>query len=249
MANPDVVAFLEPIQQETATEMIARQLIDLISSGALERGDRLPSERQLAERFQVGRTTVREALKLLTLSGLLEARRGDGTYVRKQYWSFIAQQIRWPALLHSTEVNKLMEVRTSLEIQSARLAAVRVAEEELNRIEAVARELDELDERNVEFETEIDLRFHDAIAAATGNDLMVEVTLALREPLRKYIEQSNRMTADKSTTVEEHAAICHALREHDPEAAARAMRDHLDMSRFLALLGTDGQEVSSGFQA
>ena len=72
--------FLEPIEQSTMTEQVANRLVKLLSNGDLKPGDKLPPERELAKRLNVGRTTVREALKLLTLSGLLEARRGDGTY-------------------------------------------------------------------------------------------------------------------------------------------------------------------------
>jgi GntR family transcriptional regulator, transcriptional repressor for pyruvate dehydrogenase complex len=244
--NENIGEFLLPVQQETATEIVARQLINLISSGVLTRKDKLPSERKLAEHLKVGRTTVREALKLLTLSGLLEAKRGDGTYVRENYWSFVAQEIQWPSLLRRTEVTELLEVRTPLEIQSAYLAALRASDEDLACLEAICQELADLPERDLERETELDLQFHRAIAVAGKNQLLVEVLQGLQAPLRSHIEQANRMTADKASTVQEHRTIYEALRQRDPEAATRAMSEHMGMSKFLALLiaqdGGDGEQ-------
>ncbi|HBY93812.1 MAG: FadR family transcriptional regulator [Ardenticatenaceae bacterium] len=241
MKDSNIVGLLEPVRQQTATEAVAQQLIQLLMTGALAQGDRLPSERELAQHLHVGRTTVREALKLLTLSGVLEARRGAGTYVRHKYWSFVAEQIKWPALLQRMDVEELLEVRGPMEIQAARLAAERATPEDLSRIEAALDDLKALKERDVERETEIDMRFHRYIAEASRNSLLLIVMDALAAPLRMHIEQANRMTADTSSTIAEHRAVYEALRRHNPEAAAKAMSKHLDMSRFLALLGaTDG---------
>jgi GntR family transcriptional repressor for pyruvate dehydrogenase complex len=222
--------FLEPIERMTATEAVAQRLIDLVGSRALKPGDRLPPERELAAQLQVGRTTVREALKLLTLSGLLEARRGSGTYVREDYSSFLASQMEWPALLGAREVDQIIEVREPLEMQAARLAAQRATPEEIEQI-AVFRELLEIEGRDIERETDIDLEFHHAIARASHNALLVRLMLSLQTLLRQYIALSNEMTDDMRTTVQEHEAVYAAIKARDPEASARAMADHLRSSR------------------
>jgi GntR family transcriptional repressor for pyruvate dehydrogenase complex len=125
---------LEPIEFKTAAEAVAQKLIGLFNNAVLKPGDRLPPERELAARLGVGRTTVREALKLLTLSGLLEAKRGSGTYVRADYSSFVANQVAWPALLNAQDVEVIFEVRAGLEVQAASLAAERASDAEIARI-------------------------------------------------------------------------------------------------------------------
>jgi GntR family transcriptional repressor for pyruvate dehydrogenase complex len=235
----NIKRLLEPVQQQTATEAVAKQLMQLVTSGALAKGDKLPAERDLAEQLHVGRTTVREALKLLTLSGVLETRRGEGTFVREKYWSFVADQIKWPSLMEPADIDHLMEVRAPLEIRSARLAAIRSTPEDLAAINRTLTELRALPQRDLAVEAELDARFHLGLATATHNPLLVIVTEALIGPLRTYIAQANRMTVDLGSSIAEHQAIVDAVTARDPELAEHAMVQHLDMSRRLARLGAD----------
>jgi GntR family transcriptional repressor for pyruvate dehydrogenase complex len=242
--QPDIKGLLEPIRQRTATEAVAQQLIHLLTSGALSKGDKLPSERDLAEQLHVGRTTVREGLKLLTLSGVLEARRGDGTYVRQKYWSFLADQIKWPSLLRPVDIEDLMEVRAPLEIRSARLAAMRATDDDVAAINGALDDIRALRRRDLSREAELDARFHLRLAEASQNQLLLSVMEALVAPLRTYIAQANRMTVDLTTSIAEHQAVIDAVAAHDPNRAAEAMAKHLSMSRQLARLGSESDSQS-----
>jgi GntR family transcriptional repressor for pyruvate dehydrogenase complex len=222
--------FLEPIEQSTVTELVAKRLVALLSNGILRPGDKLPPERELAQRLHVGRTTVREALKLLTLSGLLEAKRGDGTYVRQEFTDFLSRQIEWPVLLSVHEVDMIVEVREGLEPKAARLAADRATPEEIERL-GVFRQLLAIEGRDIRRETDLDLEFHHAIAAAAHNELLSRLMLSLHNILREYIALSNQMTDRLETTVAEHQAIYDAIAAKDPDAAGRAMIDHLAISK------------------
>lgn len=221
---------VEPIERMTATEAVAQRLIGLINAGFLKPGDRLPPERNLAAQLHVGRTTVREALKLLTLSGLLEARRGAGTYVREDYSNFVSNQVEWSALLSAQDVDQIFEVRDTLAVRSASLAAERATPEEIELI-TVYRKVLELEGRDVEKETEIDLAFHQAIAAASHNVLLSRLMLSLQNLLRQYINLANERTDNAITTVQEHEAVYNAIAARDPVAAAQAMARHLSISR------------------
>ena len=221
---------LEPIEQNTLTELVAQRLAALLSNGALRPGDKLPPERELAQQLGVGRTTVREALKLLTLGGLLEAKRGDGTYVRREFTNFLSQQIEWPVLLSVQEVDKIVEVREALEVKTARLAAERATPEELEKI-GVFRQLLEIEGRDIERETDLDLEFHRAIADASHNELLSRLMLSLQNILRQYIALSNQMTDMLETTVAEHRAIYDAIAARDADAAEQAMAEHLAISK------------------
>ena len=233
---------LDPIEQNTIPERVAKRLLGLIASGALKPGDRLPPERELAQQLNVGRTAVREALKLLTLGGLLEARRGDGTYVRQEFTSLLSQQVQWPLLLHGDEIEMIFEVREALEVKTARLAAERATAEEIERI-AVFRQLQAIAGRDIERETELDLSFHQAIADASHNVLLAQLMSSLQVMLRQYVMLSNEMTDRLETTIAEHSAIYEAIVARDADAAGQAMLDHLIISKEWILHGFDGWQT------
>ena len=214
------------------TEMVAKQLLDLLTNGELVPGDKLPPERELALQLKVGRTTVREALKLLTLSGLLEARRGDGTYVRQDFTSFILQQISWPVLLNTQQIEMVLEVRLPIEVQAASLAAERITEEELNKL---IQSMKLLKTKNAELDPEADLEFHTLIAKASHNEVLLRLMNSLQSILHQYIELSAQNTTDHETTLEEHQRIVDAICAHDPIAAAAAMEEHISISRVLIM--------------
>lgn len=224
------LSILEPIENITRTEQVANRLIKLLSNGELKPGDKLPPERDLARQLNVGRTTVREALKLLTLNGLLEAKRGDGTYVNREFLGALAKQIQWPILLNLHELDMVVEVREVLEMKAARLAAERASAEEINRI-AVFRELNLIKGRDVARETDLDMAFHLAITEAAHNVLLSTVMYSIRDVLCKYIYLSNQMTERIETTIAEHNAIFQAISNRKPEEAEKAMRDHLSISK------------------
>ena len=234
----------EPIEQSTLTELVARRLVGQISNGALKPGDKLPAERERAKQLGVGRTTVREGLKLMTLCGLLEARRGDGTYVRQEFTSFISQHIEWPVLLSAADVDMIVEVREGLEVKAARLAAERATPEELERI-AVFRQLLEIEGRDIQRETDLDLEFHHAIADASHNELLSRLMLSLHNILRQYITLSNEMTDRLETTIAEHQAVYAAIAARDPTAAEQAMMEHLAISKTWILNAIYGERDTS----
>ena len=221
---------LEPIEKNTVTELVARRLVAQLSSGALKPGDKLPAERELARQLNVGRSTVREALKLLTLSGLLDSRPGDGTYVRREFGAFLSQQIQWPVLLSVDDLDMIVEVREGLEVKAARMAAKRATQEDIDKI-GVFKQLLEIEGRDVERETDLDLEFHHAIASASRNSLLCRLMISLHDILREYIALSNQTTDRLETTVAEHQAIYDAIVAGDSDAAEQAMIKHLAMSK------------------
>jgi len=221
---------LEPIKQDTVTEIVAQRLMRLLSEGILRPGDKLPPERDLAQQLRVGRTTVREALKLLTLSGILEAKRGDGTYVRTDFRDFLAQHISWPLLLSHQEVEMIVEVREGLETKAARLAAMRASPEEIEEI-AVFRKMKQLEGRDSAVETDLDMQFHTAIAKAAHNELLFQLMNSLQGIVRQYISLASELTDRLETTVGEHELIYQAIAAQDPEAAEQAMKSHIFKSK------------------
>ena len=236
---------IEPLEHSTMSELVAKRLIKLLSNGSLKAGDRIPPERDLALSLRVGRTTLREALKLLTLSGVLEARRGAGTFVRGEYTDLLSRQLAWPLLLNTHDLDMILEVRLPLEAQAARLAAERSSDKDLERI-AVFRELLSIDGRDIERETDLDLQFHEAIAAASGNQLLRQLSNSLRGILRQYIMLSNEGTDRVETTVDEHEVVFGAISDHDPDAAEQAMKRHLALSKEWIMSGLRHRASGNG---
>ena len=131
---------LQPLdlsQREGTTISISRQLLDYLLSGRVQPGDRLPPERKLAEALGVGRSVVREALKSLTLLGLLEVRLGDGTYVKRVDADILPESIEWGLVLGAGHVPDLLEARRHLDVILAGLAAVRRDERDMADLRAL----------------------------------------------------------------------------------------------------------------
>jgi GntR family transcriptional repressor for pyruvate dehydrogenase complex len=227
---------LEPVERMTVSEEIIKKLIDLINSGALKPGDKLPSERELMEQLQVSRASTREALRSLSLAGLLETRPGDGTYVSKSFSNLIADQVEWSALLGEQDFLELVEVREPLEIQAAGLAAQRATSTQLEELRQAIERL-RSDPGDIEREIDADLAFHTIIAEMAQNRVLYHLTLSLRNLLREYLKRATAATETKMSTVEEHQAILEAIEEGDEAKARQAMVSHLHISRQLALSG------------
>ena len=234
---------LEPIERLTMTEAVCRQILGLLSSGHLKPGDKLPPERALAQRLNVGRTTVREALKFLTLSGLLQAKRGRGTYISHRLESPLAEQVEWSLFLSAGDFEQFFEVRQALEVLAARLAAERGTSEEKDAI-GVYREYLEMERGDLDRQLEIDLAFHQAIARASHNDLIVRLTGSLHGFMRGFIAQCISGTKHRiAGAFRQHEAIYEAIQAGAPDRAAEAMRVHLAKSLAPVMAGlTQGEE-------
>ncbi len=227
---------LEPIERMTVSEEISKKLIDLINSGALRPGDKLPSERELMEQLHVSRASIREALRSLSLAGLLETHPGNGTYVSECFSSLIADQVEWSALLGEKDFLELVEVREPLEIQAAGLAAERATVTQLEELRQAIERL-RTNPGDVEQEVVADLAFHTIIAEMARNRVLYRLTLSLRNLLREYLKRATAATRMNMSTVEEHQAILEAIEEGDEAKARQAMIRHLHISRQLALSG------------
>src|SRR6187200_3533366 len=125
------LANIDPIKREPLATQVARRLVEFILAGEIEPGGRMPSERQLAEAFGVGRSAVREAIAALTLIGLIEVRHGDGTYLKRPDSPLLPQVVEWGLLLGEQRTIDLVEARKMIEVDIAGLAAQRRTEEDL----------------------------------------------------------------------------------------------------------------------
>jgi GntR family transcriptional repressor for pyruvate dehydrogenase complex len=205
-----------------------RRLADAIAAdieaGKYKVGERLPTERELAEAFGVSRPTLREALIALEMVGMIEARHGLGIYVTRA-------QMPVTNTAYDGEIGafELIEARRLFEGEAAALAAATIDDEALAELERLLQRM--TDEEELQGE-DADKEFHLVIARATGNGAIIATVenlweLRNRSPLARNILTRAR-GAGLAPRVAEHRRVLDALKAHDPPAARQAMRDHLE---------------------
>ena len=219
---------VEPIRREPLAAEVARRLVDYLLSGGVALGARIPSERQLAEAFGVGRSAVREAIAALTLIGLIEVRHGDGTYLKRPDSPLLPQVVEWGLLLGEQRTADLVEARQMIEVDIVGLAAERRSEAHLaelgrtlGRMEWEAR-----DGGDPAAFVEADVEFHLRLAESAGNSALRDVLTSIQALLRAWI---GRVIAEghRDVSYAEHVPIFVAVRECDAPAAERAMDAHM----------------------
>ncbi len=232
MARPRVMTpDLEPIApREAPSTEVARRLLDYLLSGTVRAGERIPSERQLAAQLGVGRSSVRDALRPLLLLGVVEARQGDGTYLRQPESSLLPQAVEWGLLLGEHTTIDLVEARAYIEVAIAELAARRRSDADLARLKALLGQMSKIGVAGEEF-NEADLAFHLALAEASGNTVLFGTIASIRTLLRVWITRVTAAAASTKQSYEEHVPIFDAIRASDPVAAAAAMRAHMVSAR------------------
>ncbi len=214
------------IRKTRVSEDIIEQVRDLITSGRLKPGDRLPAERELAQTLSVGRSAVREAIRAMESLGLVEARAGEGTFVA----AFPENRARDPLTAAffqewSTQL-KLFEVRRVIEPDLAALAARRATVEQIEKLRAT------WDEQKAQVERggtggQQDAAFHFLIAEATGNEVLVRIVDSLMDLISKTREANLQNDERRNLSLKQHEAILRAIEARDPQAAEEAMWDHI----------------------
>jgi GntR family transcriptional regulator, transcriptional repressor for pyruvate dehydrogenase complex len=214
------------VRKTRVSEEVIDQVRDLIASGRLKVGDRLPAERELAAALNVGRSTVREAIRAMESMGILEARPGEGTFLvsdlsKRQPDPDIASAFKsWD------NQRKLFEVRLVIEPDLAALAARRASPDQIAKMRDA---LDEQEAAVKQGETGIgsDTTFHFLLAEATGNEVLVRIVENLMSLLHETREATLHPSGRSARSMKQHRAILRAIEARDPAAAERRMREHI----------------------
>jgi len=207
---------------EDVAKQIERQILK-----KLKPGDKLPSERELAEMLQVSRSSIRDAIRGLELMGLVEPRKGAGTIVR----GLSAESLLNPfanALKHRQElVSELLDFRKMLEPPLAARAATHASPDEISEMEEI---LQRQEERLSDGEAAIaeDAEFHYNIALASGNSVVLKLIDMVMDLLRDTRERSLQLEGRPQKSLAGHRRILAAIKRHDAEAAKAAMRRHIE---------------------
>lgn len=214
-------------RRESVTTEVSRKLLEYLLAGHFQPGDRLPSERRLAEALGVGRSVVREALKSLTLLGLVDVRQGSGTYLKSTESDLLPKVIEWGLLLGAKRTRDLVEARRYLEVVVAGLAAER---RDQSDIDDLGRQLKSMQaaEGDKEAFVAADVEFHIRVAEAARNETLFQIMTSVRSLLRVWISRvMDRPDAQMAATAAEHAPIYDAIKAGDVQAARTAMEQHM----------------------
>ncbi len=217
---------VEPVKSTRIYAEIVRQIRGLIADGQLKSGDRLPPERDLAERFRVSRTSVREALRALESTGLIEIRAGEGAFVRSISVESLVEPLALVILSQREVIADLYEARRLLEPPIAALAAQRASPDEVQELTRI------LDEQAKEVEAgrtglAQDAAFHTAIAHSAHNRAISRIVTTLMDLLTQTREESLQTPGRPERSHQDHRRILAAIQVRDEAAAQHAMLDHL----------------------
>ncbi len=216
------------VSRNRLPEQIAVQLKDLMVLKELRPGDRLPSERLLAEQFGVSRSIVREAAKLLEQQGLVSIEVGRGTFITAMQPELITDSLQMLLLQHDDGLSfdHVYAIRQMIELETARLAALNATDEDVKELDRFLLEMVESRD-DIEKFTFADTEFHKALARATHNPLFLTLLMPITHLLRQIQRTASRTKGGPSDAIHYHELIVEALRNHDPDASIAAMRDHL----------------------
>jgi len=219
-------------KRKTLADQIYGRILELIASGQIAEGAKLPSEHQISVRFSVSRPVVREALSRLRDDGLVTARQGVGSFVRRRPPQGLIEHARADDV---ASLMRCMEARLAVEAAAARHAALRATPEDLGRLEAALHRLT-VSMQAREPLREADFDFHMAVAQASGNEVFCDMLNATRPLMLQAIGVGQMMSRDGpdariEAVLEEHRQILEAIRSRDAEGAGLLMSIHLVHAR------------------
>jgi len=231
------------VRKSRISEEIIEQVRDLITSGRLKPGDRLPAERELAQILKVGRSTVREAIRAMESLGLLRVRAGEGTFLVAATPDDSEVGSVPEALLRSWDgQHKLFEVRRVIEPDLAAFAARRATPEQIVTMRAVLGDQEE-EIRQGGNGMKADTAFHYLLANAAGNEVLVRIMDSLMDRLQETRAHSLRAEGRPAQSLKQHRAILTAIESRDAKAAEKRMLAHLRGMENLAFHAQPWQEA------
>ena len=220
------VAPVQPIKRIPIIDQVEDQIRELIKSGQYNPGEKLPTERELCERLNVGRGTVREAFRMLQAKGYVELRPGRGAFVAVPADEM--GTIEW--LVHNEEqLHDAIEIRRALEPMAARRMAEGGSPSAIAELEAIHADfLSAVERDNAARIAELDEAFHAAITVGSGNQLLISILQQVNQEIKIFRSKTFSVPQNIRNAVEPHGQILRTIRSGDADGAEAAMRAHLD---------------------
>lgn len=226
----DLDAFprVKPLARPTLSERVAREIAGMIASGSLRPGQKLASEPELCRALGVGRSTLREAVACLIFIGMLKVRAGEGTFVTEGPTRMFDQIVGHGFFSSDKDISDLVHTRLVLESETASMCAKHATAKDLLAMESLLERMGEAVKTGAEDFLHLDVDFHMAIAAGSGNQILARLLGTIRGLLGEYISRSLQVPNAAQIAYEQHAAILAALRKRTPGKARLEMQKHLE---------------------
>lgn len=210
-------------------EHIMEQIKILIANGTLKKGDKLPSERDLAEKFQVSRTSVREAFKALQVLGLIDSRQGGGSYITNDVDNALIETLSIMFMLRQNHPKEILELRSTLETGIAKLAAEKIEAKELESLSRIIHEMNHC--KDAEKDSILDRKFHHTLTTTSKNFFILCIWKSVFHIIDSFIAQARENIVlheeNKEILLDQHKKIFDAVKNNDPQKASYAMQKHL----------------------
>lgn len=251
--NNDMASSIKPIERQKVSLAIAAQLQQILLSGEYQAGDKLPSERVLGERFGVGRSSIREALRRLEAEGLVRIVHGVGSFVGDGPEADSGGNLARFLVLDGSTVPELFEVRRALEGETAARAAERLTASEANELRKILRQLEDKTLSD-EVYVEADVALHLTIARATKNTPLIRLLESFEGTLVEYSRRVIKLPGRRERANEGHRAMVEAILARSPSAAYEAVINHIevverDIMQHLEKEGTESHVARGAFDA
>jgi GntR family transcriptional repressor for pyruvate dehydrogenase complex len=230
MTLPAIFDQFEPLNRKPIAERVANRVLELVRSGNLKAGDKLPTENELGTAMGVSRPVIREALRSLSIMGVVESRQGGRCYVTDLKPSRLLAPVQLVIALDETNVDALFEARVAVEGSLLRLGVKRISNADLVKLRDLVRAGYELVDDPVGFRV-MDLEFHAILMRLAGNPFLERMAQTLYELGIEYRRSASETPGVLASSAKEHDAIVVALATRDNEQAVQALSAHFDSIR------------------
>jgi DNA-binding FadR family transcriptional regulator len=218
---------VNPLLRATLSEQVAKRLAARITAGDWQPGEKLPSEAELVKAFNVGRSSLREALTSLAFIGLIRVRAGGGSYVAEQPSAYFTSSWLNSGLLSNQKaLGEFVEARMILETELAGLCAERISQDELDGMELLVERMKK-SVHDADAFSNLDLSFHLTMGKAAKNEVLNNILKSVREQTKDLIAKSLLLDEGMDQALRQHIKILGAFRTRNSEKARQAMRKHL----------------------
>ena len=222
------------IRQKTVVEQVMEQIKELIASGKYQPGDKIPTEHELAEKFGIGRSSIREAIKIFNYLGVLKSKAAKGTFLSDRA-NISTEALSWSILLGKDEMGELIETRGAIELWSI-IHLTSLGSKDKEHMDNVIKELQDivdgmqksLDAGELEKLIDADYNFHNVIVKSTGNGLFYSIYKTLKSFMYEEIEQSQNDYTDPNMIISEHQSILDTIRSGKMEQSVTTFSSHIE---------------------
>jgi GntR family transcriptional repressor for pyruvate dehydrogenase complex len=217
------------IEKKKLPEKVIDEIRNRLNRGQLNVGDKLPNQNELSNELGVSRTSLREAMKILDLLGVIEQRPGYGTVIRKEIPELNARSAHLPLMSDVAATYELLAAREILECGAVRLAAQKANDEQIQTLYDLVEKMDHcLNTDDRDAYKKIDHAFHGLISVASGNRFLNDPSIALNQYMEQFIDENIELLPGLLRESQKyHRAVCESIALHDPDRAENEIRRHI----------------------